>query len=44
MTYWDYKAKNRIKGFNLKYPICAAEVSPKGNMVVYSLGNDWHLG
>lgn len=44
ITYWDYKARNKIKTFDFDNPVCHAEVSPKGDMVAYSLGNDWHLG
>lgn len=45
MHFWDYEAKNKIKSLNYGgVPICTAKVSPKGDMVAYGLGNDWHLG
>ena len=43
--FWDYEARNKIKSLNYGgNPICAAVVSPKGDMLAYGLGNDWHLG
>lgn len=44
MSYWDYKARNKIKSFGFNAPVCNASVSSQGNMVAYSLGNDWHIG
>ena len=45
MSFWDYKARNKIKSFNYSgNPICCAAVSPNGSMVAYGLGNDWHIG
>jgi len=45
MHFWDYEAKNKIKTLNYAgNPISAAKVSPKGDMIAYGLGNDWHLG
>ncbi len=45
MHFWDYEAKNKIKSLSYGgFPICTAKVSPKGDMVAYGLGNDWHLG
>lgn len=45
LHFWDYEAKNKIKTLNYGgNPICAAKVSPKGDMIAYGLGNDWHLG
>lgn len=45
MSFWDYKARNKIKSFTYSgNPVCAAKVAPSGNMVAYALGNDWHLG
>ena len=45
MHFWDYESRSKIK--TLSYggnPICAAKVSPTGDMIAYALGNDWHLG
>lgn len=44
LSYWDFKARNKIKTFNFHVPVCNAQVSPNGKMVAYSLGNDWHIG
>ena len=45
LHFWDYEAKNKIKTLNYgNNPICAARVSPRGDMIAYGLGNDWHLG
>lgn len=45
LHFWDYEAKNKIKTLNYgNNPICAAKVSPRGDMIAYGLGNDWHLG
>lgn len=45
MSFWDYKARNKIKSFNYgSNPICCSSVSPGGTMVAYANGNDWHLG
>jgi mRNA export factor len=43
--YWDYEARNKIKTLNYgQQPVCASVISPKGDMMAYALGNDWHLG
>lgn len=45
MHFWDFEAKNKIRSLNYAgIPICAAKVSPKGDMIAYALGNDWHIG
>ena len=45
MYFWDFEARNKIKCLtNGGQPICTASVSPKGDMVAYGLGNDWHIG
>jgi WD40 repeat protein len=45
MSFWDFKARNKIKSFSYgSTPICDAQVSPSGQMVAYALGNDWHVG
>lgn len=45
MHFWDFEAKNKIKTLSYGgFPICCAKVSPKGDMIAYGLGNDWHLG
>ena len=45
MSLWDFEAKNKIKPLNYaSNPICKAKVSPRGDMIAYGLGDDWHLG
>lgn len=45
VSFWDYKAKNKIKSFSYGFnPITCAAVSPNGRMVAYGNGNDWHIG
>jgi hypothetical protein len=45
ITFWDYKARNKIKSFNYGLnPICCASTSSNGSMVAYANGNDWHVG
>lgn len=44
MSFWDYKARNKIKAFTYGSPLCCASVSPSGSMVAYGTGNDWHIG
>jgi len=45
MHFWDFEAKNKIKTLNYGgTPLCCAKVSPKGDMIAYGLGNDWHIG
>lgn len=44
MSFWDYKARNKIRSFMFNNPVCCAQVSSNGKMVAYSLGNDWHIG
>lgn len=45
MSFWDYKARNKIKSFSFAgNPVCCATVSYAGNMVAYANGNDWHIG
>lgn len=45
MHFWDYEGKVKIKSFSYGgIPITTAKVSPKGNMLAYGLGNDWHEG
>ncbi len=45
MSFWDYKARNKIKSFNYaSNPVCCSSVSAAGNMIAYANGNDWHLG
>lgn len=45
MSFWDFKARNKIKSFNFAFnPVCTTAISPSGWMVAYANGNDWHIG
>jgi len=44
MHLWDFEAKTKIKSLSYGSPICCARISPRGDMLAYGLGNDWHKG
>ena len=45
MNFWDYSVRNKIKSLAFGgTPVCCAKVSPMGDLIAYSLGNDWHIG
>lgn len=43
--FWDYVAKNKIKGFDYKgVPVTKVKMSPDGLLMAYGLGYDWSKG
>jgi mRNA export factor len=44
MHFWDFDTKTKIKSLSYDSPICCSRVNPRGDMLAYALGNDWHTG
>ncbi len=45
MNFWDFNVRNKIKFLAFaSNPICCAKISPTGEFVAYSTGNDFHIG
>lgn len=44
LTFWDREKKNKLKTLKNEAPVSTARLSPGGEMIAYSIGNDWHRG